>query len=130
MIVWSVLAAAIAGMALGAVWYSPVGLGQAWMDALGKSAADLGNPAPAMVGSMLSCLVSALVVEYLFVALALSGPLLGAALGAGLGCGLVATAMASDALFSGWSLRLYLIQAGYRVSYLLVMGVSCGLWPR
>ena len=45
------------------------------------------------------------------------------------GIGFVATAMLSDSLFSGWGWRLYLIQTGYRVLYLMLIGAICGGWP-
>jgi hypothetical protein len=46
-----------------------------------------------------------------------------------LGLGIVAMTMLSDALFSGWGTRLYLIQVSYRALYLVVMGAICGAWP-
>ena len=53
----------------------------------------------------------------------------GIGMGLLLGLGIVAMAMLSDALFSGWSARLYAIQAGYRATYLVLMGAICGSWP-
>ncbi len=122
--------AALSGMALGALWYSPLAFGPAWMAALGKQAEDLGSPLPAMAGSMLACLVSAAAIEVLFVMTGGAGLAAGATLGLLAGVGLVATAMLSDALFSDWGMRLYLIQAGYRVAYLVLMGMVVGAWPR
>ena len=37
-------------------------------------------------------------------------------------------AMASDTAFCGWGLRLFIIQAGYRVVYSVVMGALLGGW--
>ena len=45
------------------------------------------------------------------------------------GVGLVATAMLSDSLFCGWGWKLYFIQSGYRLAYLVVMGAIIGGWP-
>ena len=55
--------------------------------------------------------------------------LTGAAAGAFFGITLVATAMLSDSLFCGTGWPLYFIQAGYRVTYLVVMGAILGGWP-
>jgi hypothetical protein len=52
-----------------------------------------------------------------------------AGLGALLGLGVVAMTMLSDALFSGWTAKLYAIQLGYRATYLVLMGAVCGGWP-
>ena len=34
----------------------------------------------------------------------------------------------SDALFSHWSPKLYLIRLGYRATYLGLTGAICGVW--
>jgi len=36
---WAILAAALAGIVIGAAWYSPLLFGNAWMSALGKTGA-------------------------------------------------------------------------------------------
>ena len=58
------LAAFVSG-ALGALWYSPVLLGPAWMRALGRGEDDLGPAAPALAGSVVSCIVAACAVDLL-----------------------------------------------------------------
>jgi hypothetical protein len=42
--------------------------------------------------------------------------------------GIVGMTMLSDSLFSGWGWPLYLIQVGYRATYLVLMGAICGGW--
>lgn len=126
---WAVLAAAVAGMAIGAAWYSPLLFGNAWMAALGKTQDEIGTPVGAMIGSMFCCLLSALGVAVLVGWFGVSSGSGGAMLGAFLGVTLVATAMLSDTLFAGSGWRLYGIQAGYRVTYLVAMGAILGGWP-
>lgn len=111
---------------LGALWYSPSLFGEAWLAELGKPRESLGPPGPSIAGSVFSCFVSAIAVAWLATELEATGIARGAWLGAVLGLGLVATAFLSAALFSGWSLRLFLIQAGYRVVYLVLMGAIYG----
>ena len=126
----AVLVAALSGMVLGAVWYSPLAFGNAWLKALGKSEDELASPLVAMAGSAIACLVSAVSMALLIYVSGLAGWTGGALIGLTAGIGIVAMTMLSDSLFSGWGWPLYLIQAGYRVLYLIVMGVIIGAWPQ
>jgi hypothetical protein len=47
----------------------------------------------------------------------------------GVGIGIVSMTMLSDALFSGWGSRLYFIQVGYRVTYIVLSAGILGGWP-
>ena len=122
----AILISTVASAALGALWYSPVLFGQAWMDALGIGEDDLGGAGPLIGGSVVTCLVAAITVNALIVMTGITSVAGGLALGAALGFGIVAMTMASDALFSGWSMRLYVIQMSYRALYLVMMGGICG----
>ena len=124
----AILVAAFVSAALGAVWYSPPVLGRAWLAALGKTEAELGPQAPAILGSVVSCLVAATTVDFLLAATGTATLLGGAGLGLVLGLGVVAMTMLSDSLFSGWGWRLYFIQMSYRAGYLVLMGAICGAW--
>ena len=127
--VWAIVTATVAGMLIGAAWYSPLLFGNAWMAALGKTMEELGSPVPAMFGSAFSCLLSAIGMAVIVGWFGIEGSVGGGLMGAFVGITLVATAMLSDSLFSGSGWRLYFIQAGYRVSYLVVMGAILGGWP-
>lgn len=124
----AVAAATVAGMLLGAAWYSPLLFGNAWLAALNKRPEELGPAAPAMLGSLVATLVSALGTALIVAAFDVDSATGGAAIGLLLGLSLVAMAMLSDSLFCGWGWRLFLIQAGFRVSYLVVMGAILGGW--
>ena len=125
----AIIAAAVAGMFLGAVWYSPAVFGDEWLKALDKSRDQLGPPGPAMAGGMIASLVTAVAMEFLVTAAGADNFLAGMGLGLVVGLGVVAMTMLSDSLFSGWSWRLYFIQTGYRVLSIVVMGAICGAWP-
>ena len=44
------------------------------------------------------------------------------------GVGFIAAAMASDYALCGWKLSLFYIQAGYRVTYTVIMGGVLAIW--
>jgi hypothetical protein len=126
---WAIVVAAFSGMALGALWYSPVLFGNAWLAELGTDKEGLSSPQQAMIGSVVSCLISAVCVAIVIQAFGAVSVMGGIAVGALCGVGFVATAMLSDSLFSGWGWKLYFIQTGYRVVYLVLMGAIIGAWP-
>ena len=110
---------------LGGLWYGPL-FGNAWLAALGKTEEDI-EPSPApFVISFFTALVTCVVVAVLMSALAIGSLGGGAAFGAVTGLGFIATAMASDTAFCGWGMRLFLIQAGYRVGCSILMGAIIG----
>ena len=117
--------ATVVAFVLGGLWYGPL-FGKAWMTALGKTEADIQpTPVPFII-SFFTALVTCIVVAGLMGALAIDGVLPGAAFGLLVGMGFIATAMASDTAFCGWGLPLFLIQAGYRVTYSILMGAIIG----
>lgn len=111
---------------LGAFWYSPQAFGEAWLAELGRERDELGPAGPAIAGSVASCFVAAVTMAMLITGLEAWGIARGLGVGALVGFGIVAMTMLSQALFESWSLRFYLIQAGYRVVYLLLMGALYG----
>ena len=59
---WALLAATIAKMALGSLWYSPVAYGPKWMAAAGVSSAQMKAAMPkAMLVDLLGTLLTAFV---------------------------------------------------------------------
>ncbi len=124
----AVLVATLASFVLGGWWYSPSGFGRAWLAAIGKSMNDLGSPAVAMTLTVLTTFFTAIILGVLINALGDPTLYRGARLGLILGVGIVATSMFSDYLFSGNPLELFLIQAGYRVVLLTIMGGIIVVW--
>ncbi|MCR9094581.1 MAG: DUF1761 domain-containing protein [bacterium] len=115
------LSTVVAG-GLGAAWYSPALFGPAWMAEIGLDEGDAGPAGREIAGSVFSCFVASLAMAWLLGGLGITGVGPGLLAGAIVGFGIVAMAMLSDALFSGWSARLYLIQVGYRALYLILIG--------
>jgi len=125
----AVLVAAVSTFVIGALWYSPVLFGKAWMAASGmtEEKAREGNM-PLVFGlSFLLELVAAFVLA-MFV-----GPGAGFHFGllAGLHVGLfwVGGAFGVVYLFEQRPVRLWLVNAGYMVVAFTVMGGILGVWP-
>lgn len=57
--IFAILAATLAGMVLGAVWYSPVAFGNQWMQSIGKTRDQLGSATGPMLGSIVASFLSA-----------------------------------------------------------------------
>jgi hypothetical protein len=125
---WAIFAAALAAYTVGAIWYAPAVLGDAWLRALGKRKEQLGSPAPAMAVQFLLTLVTATVLALLVVRFGAITWAEGAAIGFVAGVGLLATGVASDYLFCGWSFRLYAIQVAYKLVSLVTMGAILAAW--
>ena len=121
----AILIATIAAFLLGGLWYGPL-FGNAWLAALGKSPDDLDpSPAPFII-SFFAAFLTCTVLAGLMAALGIGNVAGGALFGILTGIGFIATAMASDAAFCGWGMKLFLIQAGYRVTCAVLMGAIIG----
>lgn len=123
-----VLGATAAGYALGAIWYAPPVFGNSWMIALGKTREQLGIPARAMSLTLITCLISAWVLAVILARAGVGSAVGGAVAGLGVGLGVYGLNLYSDSLLAGASLRLILIQAGYRAAQYALMGAILGAW--
>ncbi len=126
----AVLVSAVAFYALGALWYSPLLLGRPWMAAQGLTQADVdkGGGVKSYVGAFIAALVMAVTMAYLAKysnAHDFKGGLIA---GSFSWLGLVATTTAMNYLFAGRKLKLYLIDNGYYLVGLLIMGVIIAVW--
>jgi hypothetical protein len=126
-VVLSVVSAAAVAFVLGIIWYAPLGFGDTWVEATARRAAS-GSGGPALGASFAALVASAVALEAVLRVTGVNSVAGGTWVGALAGA-LVALAMLSDYLFNGWPLDLFAIQAGYRVAYLVLMGVVLGAWP-
>ncbi len=120
--------AAILSFALGAAWYSPRVFGNVWAreSGVGTEMSKKGHRPMAYVISFLLTFIAAT-----FLVLSLGPqPRLGFALTAALTVGIawIATSFGSNYLFSGRSLKLFFIDAGYYVCQFLIFGIIFGVW--
>jgi len=126
----AVLVAAVVTFVIGGIWYSPALFGPRWMKAVGKSEQDLKrtNMGVAYAGAFVTAVMMAYVLA-LFIGFAQAKTILsGAGIGLWAWVGFVAAPKLSNYLFSGWPRDLYLINNGYHLVSLLVMGAILAVW--
>jgi hypothetical protein len=126
--IWAVLVAALSTFMIGGLWYSPAVFGKAWMRENGFTEESMKN------GNMVKIFGLAFVLG-LIAAVNLAmflGPnetiANGALYGFLAGFGWVATFVGTHYLFERKSFTLFLINAGYSVVALTVMGVIIAAW--
>lgn len=131
--IWAVLVSAAAHFALGALWFSPWLFAKPWMQEIGLTPEKIkATPASRMRvlygTSLATALVMAVALAYLIRATNMTGLAQGLQTGLIVGIGLVAASNAPPYGFGGKSLRLYLIDQGYAVVGLAMMGAILAVW--
>lgn len=123
----SVLVAAISSFLIGGIWYGPL-FGRSWMAEFGFSEEDLKKRSvPRTFGlSLLLAFVAALILE-MFIG-ASADVVFGTMAGFFAGFGWVATFLGILYLFEMQSLKAYLINAGFCIVSLTLMGTILGAW--
>lgn len=122
----ALLAATVANMALGFLWYSPVLFAKQWTKLMGYTAESM-KQAQKDMGTMyllstLSTLVTAFVLAQVFAWLQI-GELVGALSTCFiLWLGFIAPVQFTDVLFGRKLMNLFLINTGYQLAGMLVMG--------
>ncbi len=135
---WSVLVAAIATMAIGFLWYSPILFARPWMVLMGYDPDDKAKLAEMQKGagklygmSFVASLVAAFMLGKIIFGLAINSALYGLKVGFAVWLGFVATVQLTDSLFSKKPAKLFLINTGYQLVCYLAMGAIIGAWaPR
>ena len=135
---WSVLVAAIATMAIGFLWYSPILFARPWMVLMGYDPDDKAKLAEMQKGagklyviSFVASLVAAFVLSKIIFGLEINSALYGLKVGFAVWLGFVATVQLTDSLFSKKPAKLFLINTGYQLVCYLAMGAMIGAWaPR
>lgn len=119
----AVLITAMVPMALGFVWYSLKVLGAVWMKEVGLTMKDIGNgPSAGYVLALLGSLVQSYVLARFIEYAGAHDWAKGAMIGLWLSVGLVASAIGINYIFAHRSPKLWLIDAGYFVVSLTLMG--------
>lgn len=129
----ALLVAAIVSMVIGMAWYSQALFGGAWAKALGLSSEALAKQKKKGMGrTMITALVASMVMGYVLVAaIAVTGAnsfAAGAELGFWMWLGFVATVSLGVVLWEGKPWKLWLINNGYQLVSIAVMGGLLAAW--
>ena len=125
---WAVLVSALSTFLIGGIWYSPAVFGKTWMRENGFTEEELkkGNMAKIFGLSFVLGLVAAINLAMFL------GDQMDAAMGAFYGFlagfGWVAMFIGTHYLFERKSFKLFLINAGYSIVALTIMGLIIGAW--
>jgi hypothetical protein len=134
---WSVLAAAVATMILGFLWYSPLLFAKPWTLAMGYDLNDKGKMEEMRKGAgklygitFIASLISAFVLAKIIDVTTVTAVLYGMKIGFAVWLGFVTTVQLTSTLFKKRPIKLYLIDTGYQLVCYLVMGAILAKWPR
>jgi len=126
---WAVLVASFAKVIIGSFWYSPLILGKRWMHEIGFTEADFIKGHPIWLMAILSfsfAFVSALAIAFFITPQ--SNMVSGAGLGAIISILWISASKANTTLFENYSIKHYLIHAGYDILSYMAMGAILGAW--
>jgi hypothetical protein len=133
---WAVLAAAIATMVVGFLWYSPLLFARPWMRLMGYDPDDKARVAEMQKGAgklygltFVASIVSAVVLAKIIDITSVNTVLYGMKVGFAVWLGFVATVQLTGALFGKQPTKLFLINTGYQLVCYLVMGGMLAKWP-
>ncbi len=125
----AVLLAAFTKVALGSFWYSPLILGKQWMAENKLSEEDFIKGHPILFMALMSLCFSFLAaLGMAFFITPASTMLSGAGMGVLVSVVWISTSKANTTLYENYSLKHYLIHAGYDVLGYLTMGAILGAW--
>ena len=126
--IWAILVAALSTFLIGGLWYSPAVLGKAWMRENGFTEESMKNSNMAKIFG-LSFLLGLIAAYNLAMFIGPEDRVeMGALYGFLAGAGWVATFIGTHYLFERKSFTLFLINAGYSIVALTVMGAILGAW--
>ena len=125
---FAIFVASLSGYVLGAFWYSPFGFGQSWLELVVLKEEELTDPIKPMIFTFFSALIKSFTLALVILAFGAKTFVDGATIGLLVGIGLISTSMFSDYMFGRWNLKLFLIQAGYRVCFVTLAGGILGFW--
>lgn len=125
---WAILVAALSTFLIGGLWYSPAVFGKAWMKENGFTEEDLKKGSMSKIFGLAFFLGLIAAINLAMFMGPESDPTMGALWGFLAGFGWVATFVGTHYLFERKSFKLFLINAGYSVVALTVMGVILAAW--
>jgi hypothetical protein len=118
----------IAVFVIGGLWYSPLLFAKPWKRRLGIPPDAKGNPTKPMIINVIMLGIAAVAMYFIMQMFRFDEWLDGLLLGLGLGGAFVATSLGTVYAYQGRGFVLWLIDAGYQVLCLAVMGAIMGAW--
>ena len=125
---FAVLVAALSTFLIGGLWYSPAVFGKSWMKENGFKEEEMKNSNMVKIFGLSFVLGLIAAVNLAMFLGPESDPIMGGVWGFAAGFGWVATFVGTHYLFERKSFKLFLINAGYSVVALTVMGVILAAW--
>ena len=126
--IWAVLAAALSTFLIGGLWYSPALFGKAWMRENGFTEESMKGANMVRIFGLAFLLGVVAAINLTMFMGPENNPAMGALWGFLAGFGWVATFVGTHYLFERRSLRLFLINAGYSIVALTIMGIILAAW--
>lgn len=125
---WAIIVGIVGAQAIGAIWYSPVLFAKAWLDAVGKSPAELGSPTPALITALVLAVPTAVVMALIVAWSGATSILEGLGVGILVGLGFALAMNATNAAFEGRRLALVAINVGHYTAVFLTQGALFAVW--
>jgi len=126
--IWAVLVAALSTFLIGGLWYSPAVFGKAWMKENRFTEEEMKNANMVKIFGLAFLLALIAAINLAMFMGPENKPEMGALWGFLAGFGWVATFIGTHYLFERKSFTLFLINAGYSIVALTVMGVILAAW--
>lgn len=126
--IWAVLVSALSTFLIGGLWYSPGVFGKAWMRENGFTEEGMKNSNMIKIFGLAFFLAVIAAVNLAMFMGPEDKPEMGALWGFLAGFGWVATFVGTHYLFERKSFTLFLINAGYSIVSLTIMGVIIAAW--
>ena len=126
----AVLVGAIISMVVGFIWYARPVFGTVWMRLSGiKQEQVEGGPGIGFLWTFIGALVSTFVLPLLIITMGSTTFVEGLLAGVLVSVGFAATAMLTNAVFEQKHLGAWLINSGYQVVSLAIIGGVLAVWP-
>jgi hypothetical protein len=132
---WAVVAAAVATMVVGFLWYSPILFARPWMIAMGYDPEDKAKIEELRKGAgriyaltFVLSLIGAFVLAKIISGLTIATVPYGMKVGLAVWAGFVLPVQWTDQMFSRRPFKLLVINTGYQLVCFLVMGAILGRW--
>ena len=126
----AVLVCTAVAMMLGALWYSPILFGNAWMKGTGLKKEDIkkSDSSKAMVGSTVLAFIINVVLASFIIMTMTKTFWVGVHIGALVGIGFISMVLLMNSLYEKRSLKVWLINTFYHLIYLLINGGILTIW--